>query len=387
MKLLHVDYADIGLGFEVLLRDIALRLQKTELDQEVCFLYSMNGAIARDLASAGIRVFELGWKKLHLDPRGIGRFRTMVKEGNYDIVHVNGEVPVFFALASMKQNRPGIVYSEHAGRATVNPGAAGACRGRLLKILSILTYPCFVKYVDTVICISDFVAKEMSETFRIPPRKIRRIYNGVDVDVFDPERYADGREVLFPAFKNRLIFCCISRLSREKGVQNVIRLFSLLLSKHPGIALVIAGEGPYRSILARMVDDMGLNPSVLFLGWRQDIPRLLASVDFYCSLHEWREGFGISTIQAMAMKKAVIVSDRGASPEIVDSGKNGILVDIGDIPSLFSEVEPLIENAALRSACGNAARAKVLKEFNIRDTATSYLKAFSEVAKDRHSAA
>jgi glycosyltransferase involved in cell wall biosynthesis len=88
------------------------------------------------------------------------------------------------------------------------------------------------------------------------------------------------------------------------------------------------------------------------------------------------ESFGMSTVEAMACGRPVVVTSNGALPELVVDGANGRVVPSGDPRALAEALVSLIGDEATRREAGRAARARCEERFDIRDCATSYLDLF-----------
>jgi glycosyltransferase involved in cell wall biosynthesis len=160
-------------------------------------------------------------------------------------------------------------------------------------------------------------------------RDVRFIPNGVEIpDQVGAE--ADPPEVLY-----------VGRLSEEKGIRE-------LAEATRGLNLVVAGDGPLRSLLP---DALGFIPHV-------EAQRLLARATVVV-LPSRREGLPMALLEALAQGRAVVATPVGGIPSLVEDGVTGLLVPHGDPRALRAAVERLLADADFRRRLGEAGRARV----------------------------
>jgi glycosyltransferase involved in cell wall biosynthesis len=109
---------------------------------------------------------------------------------------------------------------------------------------------------------------------------------------------------------------------------------------------------------------LGLAEDVHFLGWRDDIPELLALCNLFV-LPSLGEHFGRVLIEAMAMEKAVVATDAGGVPEVVVHGETGLLVPPGQPKEMADAVVDIVKDPARAARLGKAGRKRVEAEFDI----------------------
>ena len=112
------------------------------------------------------------------------------------------------------------------------------------------------------------------------------------------------------------------------------------------------------------------------------IDKILKGVTIVVVPSIWQEGFGLSVIEGMASGKAVIASNVGGIVEIIDDGENGYLFPAGDGQALALNIFGLVDDQPLRNRIGNAARRKVITNFNIQDKKRELLESFTRVCFD-----
>ncbi|MBN2517876.1 MAG: glycosyltransferase family 4 protein [Candidatus Altiarchaeota archaeon] len=174
------------------------------------------------------------------------------------------------------------------------------------------------KKARRIIVPSRFLAGILKRFYKVPESRIRVIPNAVHL------------EELARVRKKRLMgrnIITVCRLVRWKGVQDIIRVLPEVLEEAPDTRLLIVGEGPYKEELEKLVDDLGLKNKVKFLGRlpHREAVRYIASANLFV-LNSLYEGMPHVLIEAMAVGTPVVATGVCGIPEIVEDGKNGVLV-------------------------------------------------------------
>jgi len=169
----------------------------------------------------------------------------------------------------------------------------------------------------------------------------------------------------------------VGRLSAEKGVALLLDAWRRL----PGApALAIAGAGPDEAALRERARGLA---GVRFLGEvpRERVPGLLAAAGFAVAPSLCYEVFPIAAAEAMAAGRAVVASDAGALPELVEHGGNGMLFRSGDAESLAAACRQLLDDPPLAAALGCAARARFEDELAPARSTRRLLDLYAEIAR------
>src|SRR5205823_11733048 len=115
----------------------------------------------------------------------------------------------------------------------------------------------------------------------------------------------------------------------------------------PGATLIMAGDGPSRPEVEALVRRLNISDRVRVLGWSNDLVPLYATMDV-CALSSLNEGTPVAMIEAMAAGKAVVGTDVGGVPDVIDDGRTGILVPPSDVDALARALVLLVSDAVLR---------------------------------------
>ena len=157
-----------------------------------------------------------------------------------------------------------------------------------------------------------------------------------------------------------------------------------MLRDYPNAVFVFAGDGPEHQVLEAEAKRLGIQGSVSFLGIREDIPELLASIDVM-AMPSLDEGLPMALLEGMASGRAVIASRVGAIPQVIRDRVNGILLSPGDVNTLVAALRALLRSRELRMTLGQNARQTVESRFSAASMAKRYLEIYSAVASSRAS--
>ena len=152
----------------------------------------------------------------------------------------------------------------------------------------------------------------------------------------------------------------VARLSHWKDQPTVLRALSGLTDLEWQLEFV--GDGPLRDELEELTEELGLTSRVRFLGYRSDVPQLMADAQLFLLISKW-EGFPRSILEAMRAGLPVVASDVGGVQESVVDGTTGFVIPPGDVAELRQCLRQLITNPELRVRMGEASRARYEEKF------------------------
>lgn len=171
------------------------------------------------------------------------------------------------------------------------------------------------------------------------------------------------------------LFLALGRLHERKAFDVLIRAAAGV----PGAHLWIAGEGPERRALERLIAGLGLSGRVRLLGWRDDREALLAASD-YCVLPSRYEPFGTVMIEAWAQDVPLIAAAADGPRGLIEDGRNGLLVPVDDTGALAAAMRRLVEEPALGPALAAGGRADFEARFTEAAVVERYLAFYRGIA-------
>jgi len=223
---------------------------------------------------------------------------------------------------------------------------------------------------DAIIAISNGVAHDLAAFARLPPSRIRTIYNPA---------CPTERELLGPLAnhrwlgpgKDRPVVVAAGRLTGVKDFHSAIRAFALLRSKRP-VRLIILGQGPLKSDLAALAGSLGCAADVDLAGFHPEPCAVMRGCDLFL-LSSLSEGFGNVLVEALACGLRIVSTDCPGGPgEILDHGTYGRLVPVGDPAAMAAAML-----AALDEPASPLARRRAVA-FSQRTIAAQHLQAIAD---------
>lgn len=186
------------------------------------------------------------------------------------------------------------------------------------------------------------------------PKSIYFVRNSLDLKQFPFSTVPQGMPTLL----------AVGRLFEEKRWDRLLRSLAAVRSKGMEFNLLHAGEGPLRQTLERQANDLGLGENVRFLGVQKDISGLLRKTTFLVHTAD-AEGCPNVVMEAMACGRAVVATDAGDVPCLVEDGKTGFLVNRRNEGELTNRIVTLIKDERLCQRMGRAGRTKAEREFGL----------------------
>ncbi len=229
--------------------------------------------------------------------------------------------------------------------------------------------------VHRYIAVSRDLAGWLTDTVRVPARRLTQIYNGVDSARFRPR--VGERPTIGPAgFLDgaRLVIGSAGRMVAVKDYATLVRAFIRLAGMAPdpaGLRLVLIGDGPDRATCQQLLADAGLAGQAWLAGNRDDVPELMRAMDLFV-LPSLGEGISNTILEAMATGLPVIATRVGGNPELVQADITGSLFKAGDADALAGLLREYAQDGARRQREGAAARARVEREFALMRMAAAY---------------
>jgi len=270
-------------------------------------------------------------------------FVALYLVGRYKVhlVHANDFTSGFFGvLVKRLLNRPLLVSAPAFG--SRQPEWPSIVRG-LLRFFEGLS----LENAESIFLFTPDDIRYVHNRYGLVGRRIELLGNGVDVERFEAAKPIPRSEINYQIQPESKIITFVGRLTKSKGLGVLIRAFGQLVEKENAFLLIV-GDGPERSFITNLVVQKGLRNSVVFLGTRRDVERLLRVSDIFV-LPSLYEGFPVALLEAMAARKPVVATRVGAVPMIVKDGVNGVLVTPGDPQELSDKLVQLLRDKSLRT--------------------------------------
>lgn len=289
------------------------------------------------------------------------RLRKLIARYRPDVVVFQGVgIPLIDLIACHLAGNP--VRTVLVGRSQYEPKKLTVPRWLVRKTVARLG--------DVFVGVSRSVMDSFIHCGLVPPWKVRVIQNGWDLGAFYPPPR--------PQKTQGFVIVSVARLSPEKDHETLLRAFALVKRVGSGhTKLLLVGDGPQRSQLESLANQLGIAGSVAFLGTRLDVPEILRRADLFV-LCTHREGLPGALVEAMATALPVVATDLEPTRELIKQGRTGLLVPPKDPCALARAITWVRHNRAQASRMGLRAREAALK-FDIQTTVHNYERLFLEL--------
>ena len=336
---------------------------------------SPGGRFEEGLSGLGIRLIPVDMRQ-RLSFKPISELVRIIKEKKITLVHSQGGRADFFARVAGKMARVPYIVS------TVAMPVEGYDVGRWRKAVYIFLDRLTERYVDRFIVVSEVLKETLIKGHKIPPHKVVRIYNGIEIERYRHDAtYADLRKEWRVPSHVPLIGA-IGRLVWQKGLTHLLQAMPLVFQDYPDTRLILVGEGPLQEDLRDQVRDLGIEASVFFVGFRIDIPAVLAALDLLV-VPSVLEGFPMTILEAMAMAKPIVASDINGVREQIENGRTGILVPPGDPQALAEGIKQMLKDRTQAKKLGTETRKQVEEMFDIKQQVALHEEVYEELLKNR----
>ena len=235
--------------------------------------------------------------------------------------------------------------------------------------------------IDVIIAISAGVKKVLVKS-GISEKKIKIIPSGIDFTHFE-RIYSRGylrREFSFA--KDDYLVGIVAHLADHKGHKYLIQATKFLKEKTDKIKLIVVGEGPLRLELNKQAKELKVDDIVYFLGFREDVPQILNSLDLFV-LSSYLEGLGSSILDAMVSGLPVVATKTGGIPEVVIHNETGLLVSPRNPSSLARAILKLYNDRELAARLGMRGYELVREKFSAQTMAGKVVNLYEELARKK----
>lgn len=325
---------------------------------------SLRGAgVASDLRAAGIDVGELIVRH-RLDRRAVKRIRRELAKSPVDIVYAPLNKTLSTSLIATR------------GSATHVVGYRGT-----LGHISRWDPACWLTYLhprlDRILCVSDAVRRYLVSVGVQENRPVT-VYKG-----HDPSWYDNVAPIALSSISvedNPFVLAFTGNVRPVKGVDVLLEAVRQLPDT-VALKLVLVGDVRDESI-QQMLAKPEIAPRAIATGYRTDALSIVAASDAYVMPSVEREGLPRGVIEAMCLRKPVVVSDVGGLPELVEDGVSGLVVPPRDPAALAGAVAELANDSPRCKSLGDGARKRIEQAFHIRQTIDHVLGLFESLATD-----
>ena len=327
--------------------EIGAFLNSQNPNEEVMIRGQQQGIQARRFACNG-----------RLDVRAVSQIREHILSQRIDLIHSHDyKADIYGYLAGRWTGRPTI--------ATCHLWFSTTLSDRIYAKIDQLC----LRHFDGVVAVASHIERTLQQA-GVSSRKIAVIPNGIDFTSFLEVRRSD-----FGRSGNGPVIGIVGRLTRQKGHSLLFAAAPGILQKFPDTKFLIIGDGPDREKLEAVAAETGIADSVHFAGFRSDMPTVYEGLDLLV-MPSLDEGLPITLLEALAAGCPVVASSVGAVPDVIEHGRNGLLIPPGDSASVEHSILLLLSDSNLRKRVAENARRSVGK-FSADEMARNYLQFYA----------
>lgn len=234
--------------------------------------------------------------------------------------------------------------------------------------------------VDRYIAISHAI-KRILVAYGVPDERVRVARSAVPGGAMQAFDKAEERAQFAKVFGIDPALTFIGNtaaLTDQKGHDVLLRALKILKDRGVKAHVFIAGAGANRDALEQLRIDLDLEYDATFLGFIEEVPRFLASMDMM-TMPSNLEGLGTAILDAIHADLCVVATNAGGIPEMIEHGVSGLLSPVGDAPALAANLALAAGDAALRQRLSAAARAHAEREFSVEAMVASNLATYREL--------
>jgi glycosyltransferase involved in cell wall biosynthesis len=218
-----------------------------------------------------------------------------------------------------------------------------------------------------------------------PAREVVTVLNGVDLSPFDAINRAQAR-AQFHFHETDIILGSSGRLATQKGFTYMLQAMPAILEQFPTAKFAICGTGELEAEHRAEAKALGIESSVLFLGFRSDIREFLVASDIFVHPSLW-EGLSISLMEAMGSGTPIAASRIPGNVEMIDHEKNGLLMEPADPDSIAATINRMLADREWSKALGIQAAADARRLFTIDRMVAENLAVYDRVSGYHHQSA
>lgn len=338
MRIIQVNSHFHGGGVDTQTLELCAGL--IEQGHEVMLALNPDGRwLPRAKAVPGLRLEFIEGGKVHW---GL-RLRRLAEQFQAQVIHAHHGRDYWTAglAGKLAANKPRVVLTRH-----------------LMTHLS-STSARFLLWLGHVTAVSKAVQQNLASELKGDQRRLHLIYSGIDLRHFRPDDAlrSKGRG-LHDWNDSQVVFAVVggAGLPDGKGQREFVEAGARLIAERPDVRLMIVGEGGLIPVLEQRIAELGMQQSILCVGFIEDVERVAAMIDVLVHPAVGTEALGLVIWEAMAAARPVIASRLGGIPETFIDPDHGRLVEPRNVEQLYEAMRLFANDRALREHAGAAAR-------------------------------
>jgi L-malate glycosyltransferase len=377
MKIINILFVIIQMGMggsEQLVLNIIKKLDRKRFSPHLAYFHGQKPL--SEFTALGIPIFHVA-KTKRFDLGTMSNLGDIIKKHKIDVVNAHHFLSMIYSFYGCKvKNKAKLIYTEHSVWEVLAVPKKWELIGSLL-----------LKFIDAIVGVSDAVSGALRKKYSIRSNKSHTIQNGIDLPAFELNSQKDSMKPGLGIKENEKVIGIVANLKKVKNHLLLLNAFLEVAHECDNVKLAIIGRGfdddPDNTEfqITSFIKEHNLKEKVLMLGYRSDIPKLLAILDIFC-LCSSMEGLPISIIEAMASGLPVVGTKVDGIVDVIQNGENGFLIPLNDVKGLKDILITLLNDSALRRSIGQKAKQHSM-HYSLSNCVNKYETLFSIVSCDR----
>ncbi|MFC1804929.1 lipopolysaccharide heptosyltransferase II [Candidatus Omnitrophota bacterium] len=320
---------------------------------------SAGGTLVKELESFGALHYQLPVHRKSIASmiKTVPHLAEVIRKEKIDIVHARSRVPAWIAYFACRRSGAVLITT---------------CHGYYSRHF----FSRVMGWGKRVIVLSNVIGRHMIDDFGVSRERIRLVSRSVDLSRFrfiSPDK-KDSKE-----FNVGIV----GRITPIKGHQYFIKAMAMVLRSIPRLKVWIVGDAPrskesYKEQVQVLVRRLGLGHYTEFLGNQRDIPAIMAHLDLLVLATVTHEAFGRVIVEAQACGVPVVATRVGGVVDIIEDGKNGILVPPGDAAAIAEAAMNIFKDKARAKRLANNAYKKVQEKFSVELMVSNTIQVYND---------
>lgn len=223
------------------------------------------------------------------------------------------------------------------------------------------------RYGNNIVAVGNDLKNNLANYYNIKREDITVIHSGVSF--CEPGKLYQDK--IIDSDSAEIKIGTIGRLSREKGINYLIRALPDVIEQCKKITLYIIGDGSQKKYLTEIMKNLNLEGNIIFTGYVKDINKFLPILDFLV-FPSLQEGFPLTILEVLSAGKPVIASSVKGITEIIKHNENGLLVKPKDIKDISDAIIWMINNPDRRKEMGKRGRRMVRSNYSLKGMFEKY---------------
>lgn len=312
-----------------------------------------SGQMIDTLTEEGIKCYVIETNKA-FDFKIQNKIKEVIEKENIDIIHAHGSRAASNVFLLAKKMQLPLVY-------TVHGWSFHQDQSWLVHKLRAWSEKLICNCSDKVICVSESNRISGKDVFGLKNATV--IENGINMERFNPDKDFKNIRKELGIGNDEFIIGFIARITHQKNPLDFIKSVETANKANPKIKGLLVGDGEMKEEVYTYIKEHKIEDYFYLSGFRTDVADLLNAIDVYCLPSLW-EGLSIALLEAMAMRKALVVTPTDGTKELIKNNKNGIIAKFNDHESLAKAYLTYLQHPELITQYGHEAQQLVKERFD-----------------------